>query len=144
MIYIIFVKRRQLTKRGHFLDPPDFNKTTPVPQRDLSPLSNCIMRMLLHAICVWVASSNDKVKLLTITIYYFAYILQAACEELSKAVVQTEPVPPEQILNFFWRHLERDFQTMTRATQQSFDDCILFIHTLIHNMLSVAQRNIGK
>ena len=69
--------------------------------------------------------------------------LQVACEELSEAVIQTEPVPPEQILNFFWHHLERDLQTLTRVTQQSFDDCVLLIHTLIHNMLTVTHDEIS-
>ena len=131
----------RLTKYGHCLNPPNLQTTDPIPERKLSPLSNCIMRLLLHAVCVWVASSNDKV-----ICYICAHIitsLQVACEELSEAVIQNEPVPPEQILNFFWHHLEKDFQTLIRATQQSFDDCVLFLHSLIYYILSAKHHNIG-
>ena len=134
------------TKCGHFLDPPDLRTTDPIPERELSPLSNCIMRLLLHAVCVGVASSNDKVWVniyLSTCFIIDTSLLQVACEELSKAVVQNQPVPPKQILNFFWHHLEKDFQTLTRATQQSFDDCVLFLHTLIHYILSTKHDNIG-
>ena len=41
----------------------------------------------------------------------------------------------EEVLNFFWNHFEKDFETLSRATQHSFDDCILVVHSVIHSML---------
>ena len=52
---------KEFTKKGHTLDDPELRSADPSPQRDLPPLSNCIIRLLVNATCVWIASSNDKV-----------------------------------------------------------------------------------
>ena len=44
------------------LGDPKLRSTDPSPQRDLSPLSNCIIRFFVNATCVWIASSNNKVR----------------------------------------------------------------------------------
>ena len=41
----------------------------------------------------------------------------------------------KEVLTFFWNHFEKDFETLSRATQLSFDDCILVVHSVIHSML---------
>ena len=67
-------------------------------------------------------------------------LIQVACADLAKVVVQD--IPPDGILNFFWQHFEKDFQTLCRALQCSFDDSILFMSSLIHNMLSITHEDI--
>ncbi|XP_019856417.1 PREDICTED: E3 ubiquitin-protein ligase rnf213-alpha-like [Amphimedon queenslandica] len=113
----------ELTKKGHTLGNPNSRTTDPLPQRDLSPLSNCIIRLLINATCVWIASS----------------INEAACKALqdvtSDLTTNAKPMELCWLLNYFWHHLEVDIQTLCRATQYSFDDCILFLHIIVHNML---------
>ena len=50
----------------------------------------------------------------------------------------------EEVLTFFWNHFEKDFETLSRATQHSFDDCILVVHSVIHNMFEVKVNMPGK
>ena len=52
---------REKTKCGHFLEKPESRSKNPQPERNLSSKSNTIMRILLHAVCVWTVSSNNKV-----------------------------------------------------------------------------------
>lgn len=59
------------TKCGHCLDKPNAKIPDPSPERGLNPLSNCIIKILLHSICIWVASSNDKVRTTVIIIFHF-------------------------------------------------------------------------
>lgn len=100
------------------------------------------MKIFIHSACIFVASSNKRVS--TYKHYVLLLLLkQTVCEELAKAVVINEPLHPEQLLNYFWHHLERDFQILCIATQHSFDDCVMFVHGLIRNMLSVEHGNIG-
>ena len=47
-------------------------------------------------------------------------------------------------MQYFWQNLERDFQVLSRATQQSFDDCTLLVHTFIHKIADPMEVKIGK
>lgn len=135
-------RTREHTKCGHYLPPPTNRTTNPSSERDLSPISNCLMKIFVHSACIFVASSNKRVS----TYKHFALLLilkQTVCEELAKAVVTNKPLHPEELLNYFWHHLERDFQILCRATQHSFDDCVMFVHSLIRNMLSIEHGNTG-
>jgi hypothetical protein len=114
-----------LTKCGHCLEPIKSRSTNPTPERNMSPTSNCILKILIHSVCIWVACSNNK----------------TMCDELAECVSHDPPVPADELLDFFWHHLEVDFQTLQRATQHSSDDCIYLIHSLIHNILSVKCEN---
>ena len=44
------------------------------------------------------------------------------------------PIQQQEVFTFFWNHLEKDIETLCRATQLSVDDCMLLLHSLIHNM----------
>ena len=55
------LNKRELTKKGYCLELPKERPSVSSPQRELSPLSNCLIRILLHSVCIWAASSNDKV-----------------------------------------------------------------------------------
>ena len=61
---------------------------------------------------------------------------------LFDVTLTSEPMELHQLLNYFWHHLELDIQTLCRATQHSFDDCILLLHTIIHNMLTANYKTI--
>uniref|UniRef100_A0A1X7THX8 Uncharacterized protein n=1 Tax=Amphimedon queenslandica TaxID=400682 RepID=A0A1X7THX8_AMPQE len=70
---------------------------------------------------------QDQLILALKEIYLLCLI--AACQILLDVTSTTEPI--EKLLNYFWHHLEIDIQTLCRATQHSFDDCILLLHTLL-------------
>ena len=76
---------RKLTKLGHILSDPELRSIDPSPQRDLSPLSNCIMRLLVNATCVWIASSNNEVSTSVILIRYKILLIRVLCRNHVKS-----------------------------------------------------------
>ena len=46
-----------------------------------------------------------------------------------------DPRPPNPS-EFLWRHLELDLQQLGRALGRSADDAALFMHLILHNLLT--------
>lgn len=63
--------------------------------------------------------------------------MQESCQKLLDVTVVDKPIEVNDVLDYFWHHLEKDIQTLCRTTQLGFDDCILLLHTLIHKMLFI-------
>lgn len=51
--------------------------------------------------------------------------------------VVTPPVESKKIVNFFWHHLERDFEILCKAIGKSFDEAALLVHIVLQQILKV-------
>ena len=46
------------------------------------------------------------------------------------------PVELKRILDFFWHHLERDFDILCNAAGKSLDETALLVHVVLQHMLT--------
>ena len=61
--------------------------------------------------------------------------MQETYKHLVESIVQDSQILELDVFTFFWNHLEKDIEMLCRATQLCFDDCILVLNAIIHNML---------
>lgn len=55
----------------------------------------------------------------------------------------TPKVSVEDLLNYFWHHLEKDIEILSFTLQRNEVESSLLIHSIMHNMLTV-EVNLGK
>ena len=63
-------------------------------------------------------------------------LIQTGCESLVAGVVPA--VELRKILDFFWHHLERDFEILCNAIGKSFDEAALLVHIVVQNILKTS------
>lgn len=70
----------------------------------------------MHSALVW-ASCNNREEL----------------EAIAGLVVL--PVPPQQLPEFFWAHLEKDFELLGRDTGRGLDETVMIVHLVLRQIL---------
>lgn len=109
------------TRRGHCLGPANLRSDDPTPERDLSPASTMIMRLMLH-MSMYLASSAHT---------------QDVCSLMS-------PTIPENMLEkYLHHHIITDLRDIGKALGRNEDDVILLIHLLLHHLTSTKTTKSG-
>ena len=51
------------------------------------------------------------------------------------AAVVKPPIHPQSLPEFFWRHLRKDIEQLSRATGKSPDESAIIVHLVLQNVL---------
>ena len=70
----------------------------------------------MHSALVWASCNN-----------------QEELEAIAGLVVP--PVPPQQLPEFFWAHLEKDFELLGRDTGRGLDETVMIVHLVLRQIL---------
>lgn len=108
--------RNDITQTGHALGSPESRTAPPAPERSLSMPAVCIVRALMHSALLWCSCHHQDV-----------------IGELT-ALVKPQ-VPPQQLPEFFWMHLRKDIEQLSRVTGKSPDESMIIVHLVLQNIL---------
>jgi len=106
-----------VTQSGHTLGRPELRTTSPAPERCLSPQAMCIMRAIMHSALVWCT---------------------CRCGSLSNLISLVKPsdiVNSKTLSKFFWNHLKKDIENLSRAIGKGMSESALIVHTVLHDIL---------
>ena len=107
---------KDITQSGHILGDPGTVSGPPVPERSLSPPAVCIVRAIMHSAFLWFSCHHT--------------------EMYGKLAAIVKPkVPQSSLPKFFWRHLKKDIEQLSRATGKSPDESAIIVHLVLQNML---------
>ncbi|KAI8513635.1 hypothetical protein Bbelb_079590 [Branchiostoma belcheri] len=105
-------RNNDATRPGHILGPAANRPAVPIAERDLTVVATCVVRLVMHAAMVKAATNNPQ------------------------GVVNVIDPRPPNLSQFLWQHLELDLQQLGRALGRSADDAALFMHLILHNLLT--------
>ena len=92
------------------LGTPESRIEVPAPERSLSSPSLCIVRAVMHSAFLW-CSCHDEDKI----------------PELAQVTKQQ----PAHLPEFFWRHLCKDIEQLSRVTGKGMEECALMVHLVL-------------
>ncbi|XP_062570768.1 E3 ubiquitin-protein ligase rnf213-alpha-like isoform X2 [Saccostrea cucullata] len=113
------------SRRGHILGTPSDRSFDAVSERNLSPISNAVLRVLIHLSMFIGANYN--------------------IEEMTKLIHPT--VHEDDVPQFLWDHILVDISTLRKTLDQGLDGVFMLLHVLVHSFLreepplAVASRN---
>ena len=119
IICYLIIFSRDATKTGHDLGRPQERTPITASERSLSPAGICIMRVLMHSAFVWNCCRNESV-----------------WESIAHLVHTKPPISPNELAEFFWKHLEKDMEQLGKATGKGLDECAVIIHLVLRNVLT--------
>ncbi|XP_065899490.1 E3 ubiquitin-protein ligase rnf213-alpha-like isoform X3 [Dysidea avara] len=108
-------KREDTTQTGHLLGPVDHLSKQATPERDLSPVTCTITRLIMHAALTW-----------------SSVCVADGAEILTKVVHPA--VTPANLPQFFLDHLTHDLNLLSKVLGISTDDTALIIHLILKGM----------
>lgn len=103
------------TQTGHILGSAESRTAPPAPERSLSPPAVCIMRALMHSAFLWCSCHCQNI----------------VAAELA-ALVKSNP---DNLSEFFWLHLTKDIQQLSRVTGKGLDESAIIIHLVLREIL---------
>ena len=107
---------------GHILGGAKLRISAPVLQRGLQPLAICILRAIMHsAFLMCCCHSSDSL---------------LALAELVKPAVNPKLLP-----QFFWMHLRKDMEHLSRVTGKGMEESAIIIHLVLQHMLCSGKNN---
>lgn len=109
--------RQDTTKMGHDLGAPE-NRTHVTPERGLSARSVCILRALMHSAFIWSSCNNDQ------ALGAIAGLVNAQ-------------IPPQQLPEFFWAHLEKDLELLGKDTKKGLEENVMILHLVLRQILTL-------
>ena len=71
----------------------------------------------MHSSFIWASCNNDH-----------------TIEALAQLV--NPPVLPRHLPEFFWRHLQRDIEDLSRITTRGTDECAMIVHLVLSRILT--------
>ena len=74
--------------------------------------------------------------------FYCWFFLQFSPKAASQLI--TPPCDPEHVVEFLWKHMQRDLSVLGRALGRSVDDAALTVHLVLHQMISLNGGQTGK
>ena len=113
----IFCYRHDATKTGHTLGRAESRTSIPAPERNLSSPAVCIIRALMHTAFIWCSCHQQD--------------LVHDLATLVKPFVDLGHLP-----EYFWMHLHKDIQHLSRVTGRSIDESVLIIHLILKDILT--------
>ena len=104
------------TQTGHDLGDPNGRTTVPAPERNLSPPSICVLRVLMHSAFLWACCNNDQ-----------------RVGDIVQLVKPHVPVPA--LAEFFWKHLDKDIELLGRAVGKGYEEAAMIVHLCLREIL---------
>lgn len=99
---------------GYILPPPAKRSSEPDPERQLSPIACCLVRIMMHSVLLWACNT-----------------------EISDDVVQLlRGRDAPTTVQFLLQHLGKDFETLQKAVRKSELECAILVHTVLKSILS--------
>lgn len=71
----------------------------------------------MHSAFIWASCNNEN-----------------AIESLAQLV--HPPVPPQNLPEYFWMHLERDLEDLSKITGRGIDECSVIVHLVLRDILT--------
>ena len=105
------------TKTGHDLGEPLNRQIPQRSDRHLSAPAVCIIRAIMHSALVWGTCNN-----------------QEAIEAYLQLVNTT--VSPDNLPEYFWRHLMKDIEDLSKITSKAKEECCMVIHLVLREILT--------
>ena len=109
--------RNDATPTGHVLGGAVSRTGIPAPERNLSSPAVCIMRALMHTAFIWCSCHQ-----------------QDSVHDLAPLVKPF--VNPDHLPEFFWMHLKKDFEHLSRVTGKSIDEAVIIVHLVLKDILT--------
>ncbi|KAL6095331.1 uncharacterized protein ACO6RY_16557 [Pungitius sinensis] len=97
---------RDQTRTGHILG--DAERRSEAPERQMTFVKSCILRLLTHLAMLQGAVRNDR------------------------GVGDMIHPRPQDVLNFLWRHLEKDLCVLGKALDQNMDNTAVTVHLILN------------
>ena len=116
---VLAAGRGDRTAKGHILGNAGARSKVPIPERKLSPVSVSLIRLLTHIAMHLGASENAA----------------------NVAPLIAPPIANNQVAQFLMQHIELDLEIIAKALNRSPEECCLFLHILLANVLTVQQGN---
>ena len=107
---------KDCTSTGHALGDAKLRRNTPGPERNLSPTAICIVRAIMHSALLFCSCHFQD--------------MSAELAELVKPPVKHDLLP-----QFFWMHLKKDIEHLSRVTGRGMEESALIIHFVLHDIL---------
>ena len=105
-----------MTENGHILGSPDSRTGPPAPERGLSPPVVCIIRVLMHSAFLWCCCHHQDV--------------------IGEVAALVKPkVDPQALPEFFWMHLKKDIEQLSRVTGRGIEEACMIVHLVLRNIL---------
>eukprot|EP00731_Ephydatia_muelleri_P007093 Em0003g1341a len=105
-------RRGDRTQRGYALPAPEKRSSDPAPERQLSAIACCLIRILMHSALFWTSNSN------------------MLASDAVKRLMKSGSPAPQLLLS----HLEKDFETLTRAIKKNELESSALVHALLHHI----------
>lgn len=105
------------TLTGHALGGAETRTAIPSPERNLSSPSVCIMRAIMHSALLWCSCHQQEI------VHDIAHLVKPF-------------VHPEHLPEFFWMHLTRDIEHLSRVTGKGVEDSAIIVHLVLCEMLT--------
>ncbi len=115
---LYFCYSHDTTQTGHVLGDPDSRTAPPAPERNLSPPAICIMRALMHSAFLWCSC-------------HFQDMVAAELAALVRPHVK-----PNKLPEFFWMHLRKDIEQLSRVTGKGLDEAAIIVHLVLRDILT--------
>ena len=102
---------------GHCLGQPNGRSVIPFPERSMSSVACNVLRAIMHSALTWASCNNNS-----------------ATEGLLELVKPT--LHPNELPEFFWGHLEKDLQLLSKALGKSMDEAAIVVHLVLRRILT--------
>ena len=122
---------------GHVLGSPEKRSMLPEPERSLSPSGCALLRLLLHAVLVWSSSAENVSFSLQIYGVDCPMLFQNVSTDLVDLV--HPKLPGEYLAQFFWEHLQKDLEVLSKALNLNIDDTTLIVHSVLRHISELQQ-----
>lgn len=95
-----------------------------IAERSLFPAAICIVRALMHSAFLWCS----------------CHCQDLVAAELVAVVNSKVQVTPNDLPQFFWDHLQKDVEHLSRVTQLTLEESAIIIHMVLHGILKKTLR----
>ena len=103
---------------GHILGIAMSRSSTPAPERDLFPPAICILRAIMHSAFLMCSCHSPT-----------------TLPELARLVKPN--IKPQLLPEFFWMHLKKDINHLSRVTGKGLEESVIIVHLVLRKMLTV-------
>ncbi|KAI6647030.1 E3 ubiquitin-protein ligase [Oopsacas minuta] len=124
---VLLEKAKDETRTGYLLGNANDARNVSSGERELSPASVRIIRILMDISFIWSSCSKHPTDR----------------SPLLPSLIKGGLDDPRDLPNFFYLHLEREIEYLTRLTGKNFEEVIFFIHLIIKSVMETVGEPCG-
>lgn len=102
-------------EKGYLLLRPERRTSDPQPERNLSPIACCLVRIIMHSVLLWACDMDQNIS------------------HGVKVLVKQETA--SAAMQLLLEHLGKDFETLEKALRKTELECAILVHTVLQNIL---------